>query len=104
MHILVVTFQIKPEKRQAFLNAALEDARASTKNEPGCLRFDVYNDKTDPSKFVFVEAYRDEAAFQEHMKSPHLAKFREATKDASAGPAAAVRCTNLFPPDGEWKK
>ncbi len=104
MHILIVTFQIRPEKRPAFLNAALEDARASTNNEPGCLRFDVYSDKTDPNKFVFVEAYRDEAAFQEHMKSPHLAKFREATKDASAAPTTAVRCTNLFPPDGEWKK
>ncbi len=103
MHIIVVTFQVKPERRQAFLSAAVEDARASTRNEPACLRFDVYNDKTDPNKFVFVEVYRDEAAFQEHMKSPHLATFREATKDVSSAPTTAVRCSNVFPADAEWK-
>ena len=103
MYVIVVTLQAKPEGREAFLEAALEDGRGSTRDEPGCLRFDVYNDQSDPKKFVFVEVYKDEAAFQTHTKMPHFAAWREATKDLMAGTPTAVRCTNVFPSDADWK-
>ena len=41
MEALVVTIQIKPEFRDAFMEAMLDDARGSLGNEPGCLQFDV---------------------------------------------------------------
>ena len=44
MKALVVTIQIKPEFRDAFMEAMLDDARGSVQNEPGCLRFDVVED------------------------------------------------------------
>ena len=103
MYVIVVTLQAKPEGRDAFLKAAVEDGQGSTQNEPGCLRFDVYNDQSDPNKFVFVEVYKDEAAFQAHTKTPHFAAWREATKDLMEGAPTAMRCTNVFPADADWK-
>lgn len=104
MYAIIASFQIKPERREAFHKAAVDDGRSSTRSEPGCLRFDVYSDRTDPNKFVLFEVYRDEAAFKAHTQTPHFAAFREATRDTSAAPASVVRCVNLFPPDAEWRK
>ena len=48
MQALVVTIQIKPEHKEAFMKSMLEDAYGSVTNEPGCLRFDVVEDAEDP--------------------------------------------------------
>ncbi|MBI3744334.1 MAG: antibiotic biosynthesis monooxygenase [Chloroflexi bacterium] len=103
MYVIVVTLQCKPGHRDTFLAAAKDDAAHSRKNEPGCVRFDVYQDQTDVNKFVFVEAYKDEAAFKQHMTMPHFQVWRAATKDIMGGPSSAVRCTNIVPSDKDWR-
>ncbi len=105
MYVIVVTLQAKPEGRDAFLKAAVEDGQGSTQNEPGCLRFDVYNDQSDPNKFVFVEVYKDEAAFQAHTEAPHFIKWRDTTADwREPGLQGAARGShNIWPLDGDWK-
>ena len=42
MRALFVTVRMKPEYRDRILKGALEDGRGSRKDEPGCLRFDVF--------------------------------------------------------------
>ena len=103
MLIIAVTFEVKPEHRDSFHDASIADGRASTSNEPGCLRFDVYGDPADPNKFMFVEVYKDDEAFNAHMQTPHFAAWREATQDALAGPPTVGRYTNIFPTDADWK-
>lgn len=49
MLALMVTIKIKPAHREAFMAAMLGDARGSTYDEPGCLRFDVLQDASDPN-------------------------------------------------------
>ena len=80
LQVLVVTFEVKPEQRQAFYEASLEDARNTKANEPGCLRFDVIEDTQNPNKFVFYEVYRDADALKAHTQAPYLATWVEATK------------------------
>jgi ribose 5-phosphate isomerase B len=80
LQVLVVTFEVKPEHRQAFYEAALEDARNTKAHEPGCLRFDVVEDTQNPNRFVFFEVYRDADALKAHTQAPYLAKWVEATK------------------------
>ena len=48
MQAIIVTIQIKPDHREAFMEAMLDDARGSVGNEPGCLRFDVLQDAEGP--------------------------------------------------------
>ncbi len=97
MFALVVPLKVKPEMREKFLAAALEDSTCSVRDEPGCLRFDVLQDNTDPNKFFFYEVYLDEAAVEAHRAAPHYARWRAAAAEVLAEPTNASRCTTLFP-------
>ena len=99
MYALVVPLKVKPEMRENFLAAALEDSTCSLRDEPGCLRFDVLQDSTDPNKFFFYEVYRDESAVEAHRAMPHYARWRAAAAEVLAEPTNATRCTTLFPKD-----
>ena len=59
-----------------------ENSRASRRDEPGCLRFDVHRDNDDPNHFVLYELYADERAFAEdHRAAPHYEKWRAASAE-----------------------
>ncbi len=66
MYAVVVPLKVKPEMREKFLAAALDDSTCSVCDEPDCLRFDVLQDNADPNRFFFYEVYRDENAFKAH--------------------------------------
>jgi len=97
MFALMVTVKVKPDKREQFLQAIEDDSICSVRDEPGCLRFDVLQNQADPDTYYFYEVYRDEAAFDAHTKTPHLARWREASQVCLNGPTQATRCTTLFP-------
>ena len=59
----------------------LRHAGISLGQEPGCRRFDVHQERDDPTLFLLVEEYADEAAFDAHRTSPHYLAFREDVKD-----------------------
>lgn len=104
MYALLVTIHVQPERREAFMEAMLDDARGSVHDEPGCYRFDVLQDSGDPNTIYLYEVYRDRAAFDEHLKAPHFLKWRDTVKDWYAAPQTAARCTTVFPPDDAWTK
>ena len=97
MFALVVPLKVKPEMREKFLAAALEDSTCSVRDEPGCLRFDVLQDNSDPNRFFFYEFYVDEAAVDAHRAAPHYARWRAAAAEVLAEPTNAHRCTTVFP-------
>ena len=97
MYALVVPLKVKPEMREKFLAAALEDSTCSVRDEPGCLRFDVLQDNTDPNKFFFYEVDQDEKAVEAHRAMPHYARWRAAAAEVLAEPTNAHRCTTVFP-------
>ncbi|MSP97453.1 MAG: antibiotic biosynthesis monooxygenase [Betaproteobacteria bacterium] len=103
MYAVVVPLKVKPEMREKFLAAALDDSTCSVRDEPGCLRFDVLQDNTDPNKFffyeVFYEVYLDENAFKAHQASAHYPRWRAAAAEVLAEPTNASRCTTIFPQD-----
>ncbi|GAA2238684.1 antibiotic biosynthesis monooxygenase [Herbiconiux moechotypicola] len=45
---------------------------------PGTLRFEVYRDADDSSRFVVLERYADQAAFEHHLADPANAEFNGA--------------------------
>ena len=99
MYVVVVPLKVKPEMREKFLAAALDDSTCSLRDEPGCLRFDVLQDNSDPNKFYFYEVYRDEAAVKAHQAMPHYARWRAVAGEILAEPTSAARCTTVFPQD-----
>ncbi len=79
---LHVDIRIHPEKRAEFLAAITAQARATLRDEPGCLRFDVIEDVAEPDHFMFYEAYLDDDALAAHKAAPHFegwAAVRDAT-------------------------
>lgn len=97
MYALWVSVKVKPEKREQFLAAIEDDSICSVRDEPGCVRFDVLQDQADPDRYYFYEVYRDEAGFQAHLQTPHLARWRKAAEECLAEPSVAVRATTVFP-------
>ena len=85
MPILIVNIHIKADRVEAFREATLENARNSRK-EPGVLRFDVLQDNDNPSHFVLIEAYRDQAATVSHKEQPHYHAWAKAVDGMFAEP------------------
>ena len=99
MTAFIDSFRVKPDRRDRFLLAAEDDSTCSLQQEPGCLRFDVIEDQTDPNHFYFYEVYRDEAAFEAHSQQGHFARMLQASGEALAEPPQINRCMTLFPRD-----
>ena len=74
--MIVVEFEVKPEHRNAFVELMKNHARLS-RAEDGCQQFDVLLPQNDPSRVLLVEAWRDQAALDVHMKLPAMARLRE---------------------------
>ena len=73
----------KIEVKEGFLEeykAFLEDEiKASMKLERGVLTLYAVSDKSAPNKFTILEIYANEAAYKEHIKSPHFQKYKRGT-------------------------
>ena len=76
MLIVHVHIHVNSESVGAFIEATIENARNSIR-EPGIARFDVVQQTDDPTRFVLVEVYRDEAATDAHRETAHYAKWRD---------------------------
>ena len=99
MFAIWVTVKVKPDKREQFLAAIEDDSICSVRDEPGCVRFDVLQDRNDPDRYYFYEVYKDEAAFQAHTETPHLKRWRAAAEECLAEPSVAIRTNTVFPRD-----
>jgi (4S)-4-hydroxy-5-phosphonooxypentane-2,3-dione isomerase len=104
MLVNLVKVRIKPELRKRFLEAIEHDAIASERDEPGCLRFNVIQDKSDENTYFFYEVYTDAAALDAHRAAPHFAVW-QAAADTLAGPPERTQCETVFPADrAYWGK
>ena len=71
---VVATFVAKPGK-EAALRAKLLKMIAPTRNEAGCLSYDLHVNPASPAQFVFIENWKNEAVLMAHMKTPHFARL-----------------------------
>jgi quinol monooxygenase YgiN len=101
MLVVHVHVQVKPECVEAFKQATLSNARASLQ-EPGVARFDVVQQQDDPTRFVFVEVYRDAGAAAAHKETAHYPIWRDTVASMMAGTRRSVKFDNVFPDDEDW--
>ena len=83
-----VKVKIKAAIREEFLKAIEADALASERDEPGCLRFNVFQDEQDENVYYLFEVYTSHAALEAHCRTPHYAAWRRVA-DVLEGPLAA---------------
>ena len=94
----VVSFAVRADRREDFIAAALQDARGSLADEPGCLRFDLVADRDDPLLFHLNEAYADEAAVDLHRAGENFQRFIEAVSEYAEGPTRLFTGTRVEDP------
>ena len=99
VYAIWVSVKVKPERREQFLRVIEDDSICSIRDEPGCVRFDVLQDNSDPNRFFFYEVYKDENAFKAHQASAHYPRWRAAAAEVLAEPTNAARCTTVYPKD-----
>lgn len=103
MHILLVQIHVKPEFREAFIAATLENAKNSIL-EPGVVRFDVLNQVEDPNRFTLYEVYRAAEDHAKHRETKHYQVWRDTVTDWMAETRIGIKYANLFPQDKSWHK
>ena len=103
MYILTIHLEVQPEHLEAFKTEAAMNALAS-KQEPGCLRFDLLQQVDQPTRFMLYEVYRDEAAFkEEHIQTEHYRRWVEKGVPLLVGERVRVGYQNLVPDDATWR-
>jgi (4S)-4-hydroxy-5-phosphonooxypentane-2,3-dione isomerase len=80
-YVILVDFLLKPGSRAQFRRAIDVNARSSCETERGCRRFDVVEPIDEPDRIILYEIYDDRAAFEQHLKTPHLARFEALSND-----------------------
>lgn len=68
---IVAKVKVNDGQQSAFEEAALRLVAAVNDGEPGCLLYTL-NKGDDPSTYVFLERYADEAALAAHRESAHF--------------------------------
>ncbi|MDN6857226.1 putative quinol monooxygenase [Pseudomonas sp. CAN2814] len=76
MYSLFIKTRVKPGSAEDFLHAIKANAAASVASEPGCLVFDVSQDRLDPELIYLYEIYRDDAAYEAHTQTTHFRDSR----------------------------
>ncbi len=64
------------------VRAELEKLVPITRQEEGCLQYDLHQDREDPNRFLFYENWTSRELWQTHMSAPHLAAYMAATDGA----------------------
>jgi len=90
MLIVHVHVRVKPDCIESFKAATRANARASLR-EPGVTRFDIVQQLDDPTRFVLIEVYRDDAAATDHKSTPHYPVWRDTVAPMMAAPRSSVK-------------
>jgi quinol monooxygenase YgiN len=76
---ILAQIHVVPGKEDALI-AEMHKLIAATKQEAGCLQYDMHIDNDNPGFIMFYENWETRDLWLDHMKAPHLAAYNAATK------------------------
>lgn len=82
---------IKNGCREDFL-AVARNLVENTRNEPGCMAYDLVTDQENDGICYFVEKYADETAFAAHRASRHFQTYVPQLNDYRSEPSQMTVC------------
>ena len=80
---IVARIEAKKDKIE-LVKSELLKLIAPTRNEEGCLQYDLHQDNDRPEVFLFYENWTSRELWQNHMNSDHLKAYAKATEGAVA--------------------
>jgi len=69
-----IQFTVAPESAETF-RGELARIQAASKVEVGCLHYSAFRSEVT-NIFTVLESWQDEASFEAHRASPHIAEFK----------------------------
>lgn len=99
MIFIAVRFQVRPESADQWLDDVAQFT-AATRAEPGNLFFEWSRQVEDPTTFVLLEGFRDDAAGP-HVQSEH---FRTAMATLGSRLVERPHIVNFQVPGEEWSR
>lgn len=79
---MLAVLEAKPGRADD-LRRLIDRLAPQVSEEPGCVSFLPFHDREDRSRFYISEVYRDEAAFQRHLRTAHVRTFLAAIADVA---------------------
>lgn len=101
MFIVHVFVHVKEESIDAFMEATVENARNSLKEE-GIARFDVIQQQDDPTRFVLVEVYRAYEDALKHKETEHYETWRDKVAFMMEESRTSIKYVNVHPNEEGW--
>jgi quinol monooxygenase YgiN len=83
-------YQVRPEALERCIAAIREFVAYVRANEPGTLRYDVWQERGDPTRFVHRFVFRDAEAHLVHSSSREVEQFASVLYPACLAPVEFV--------------
>lgn len=93
MPVTLVFVNVKFENIEEFKKITLYNCENSRREE-GNIRFDLLQNKEDPTKFTLYEHFRDKSAVEFHKTTEHYKKWAATVEPLMASPR--VKSVNEF--------
>ena len=78
--VRIAELDIDPGQLSAYRDALKEEIASSIRLEPGVLALYAVSVKNQPSQVRIFETYKDQAAYESHLQTPHFRKHKAETQ------------------------
>ncbi|MGE3151324.1 MAG: carboxymuconolactone decarboxylase family protein [Nitrospiraceae bacterium] len=100
MLVRISEIQITPESRAEYLAILEEEARKSVESEPGVVSIFPMTLSDDRTQVRIVEIYKNQAAYESHIASPHFQRYKTSTSQM----VTSLKLIDMAVLDGETMK
>jgi len=101
MSLLIVARFVPKAGEEARVETILRGMVASTRQEPGCRRYDLYRTSAaGGTVFCLIEQYSGEGAIEAHRATPHYKSYRASIADLLVQPIEVARLEAIDVQDG----
>jgi quinol monooxygenase YgiN len=78
--VRIAELEIDPGQLATYRDVLKEEIASSIRVEPGVLKLYAVSVKDQPNQIRILEVYRDQAAYESHLQTPHFKKYKAATQ------------------------
>jgi quinol monooxygenase YgiN len=78
--VRIAELEIDAGQVEAYRNALKEEVETSIRVEPEVLTLYAVSIKGQPNQIRIFEMYKDEAAYESHLQTPHFRKYKAETQ------------------------
>ncbi|WP_299887097.1 putative quinol monooxygenase [uncultured Lacinutrix sp.] len=81
-NLTIVARILAKENKRELVKFELLKLLEITREEEGCINYDLHQDNENPNLFLFYENWVNRSLWQKHMSNPHLTEYMKTTDGA----------------------